>query len=57
MPYGPVAMSRAGSGSRWFRSNSDMSPGDTIVVPIDAGPMRSLPFWGVFSTILASPLQ
>jgi protein involved in polysaccharide export with SLBB domain len=42
----------AGSGSRWFRSDSDMRPGDTIVVPLDAERMRPLPLWTAVSTIL-----
>ena len=42
----------AGSGSRWFRSSSDMRPGDTIVVPLDAERMRPLPLWTAVSTIL-----
>ncbi|MBP6106647.1 MAG: SLBB domain-containing protein [Steroidobacteraceae bacterium] len=41
-----------GSGSRWFRSSSNMRPGDTIVVPLDAERMRPLPLWTAVSTIL-----
>lgn len=36
----------------WFRSSSDMRPGDTIVVPLDAERMRPLPLWTAVSTIL-----
>jgi hypothetical protein len=42
----------AGSGSRWFGSNSGMRPGDTIVVPIDAERMRPLPLWTAVTTII-----
>ncbi len=41
-----------GSGSRWFRSSSNMRPGDTIVVPLDAERMRPLPLWTAVTTIL-----
>jgi polysaccharide biosynthesis/export protein len=42
----------AGGGSRWFGSNSEIRPGDTIVVPIDAERMRPLPLWTAVTTIL-----
>ena len=42
----------AGGGSRWFGSESQMRPGDTIVVPIDAERMRPLPLWTAVTTIL-----
>lgn len=41
-----------GSGSRWFRSEGGMQPGDTIVVPLDAERMRPLPLWTAVTTIL-----
>jgi protein involved in polysaccharide export with SLBB domain len=42
----------AGSGSRWFRGSSEIVPGDTIVVPLDAERMRPLPMWASITTIL-----
>jgi len=43
----------AGSGSRWFRSRSSaLDLGDTIVVPLDAERMRSLPLWQSVTSIL-----
>jgi len=41
-----------GSGSRWFRNEGGMQPGDTIVVPLDAERMRPLPLWTAVTTIL-----
>jgi len=41
-----------GSGSRWFRQEGGMLPGDTIVVPLDAERMRPLPMWTAITTIL-----
>jgi len=41
-----------GNSSRWFKSNGEMRPGDTIVVPIDAERMRPLPLWTAVTTIL-----
>jgi protein involved in polysaccharide export with SLBB domain len=42
----------AGSGSRWFRQNGEIRPGDTIVVPLDAERMRPLPMWQAVTSIL-----
>lgn len=42
----------AGSGSRWFESDSNIRPGDTIVVPLDAERMRPLPLWSAVTQIL-----
>ena len=38
----------------WFRrgTNSEMQPGDTIVVPLDAERIRPLPLWTAVSTII-----
>jgi polysaccharide biosynthesis/export protein len=41
-----------GGGSRWFRGASEIRPGDTIVVPLDAERMRPLPLWTAVTTIL-----
>jgi len=41
-----------GSGSRWFRQEGGIQPGDTIVVPLDAERMRPLPLWTAVTTIL-----
>ena len=41
-----------GSGSRWFRAEGGIQPGDTIVVPLDAERMRPLPLWTAVTTIL-----
>jgi polysaccharide biosynthesis/export protein len=44
----------AESGNRWF-SKSDsggIEPGDTVVVPLDAGKMRPLPLWTAVTTII-----
>jgi polysaccharide biosynthesis/export protein len=41
-----------GSGSRWFRTEGAIQPGDTIVVPLDAERMRPLPLWTAVTTIL-----
>jgi polysaccharide biosynthesis/export protein len=38
--------------ARWFRSNGiELEPGDTVVVPIDATPMRPLATWTAVTTI------
>jgi protein involved in polysaccharide export with SLBB domain len=42
----------AGSGSRWFRQNGQIRPGDTIVVPLDAERMRPLPMWQAITSII-----
>jgi protein involved in polysaccharide export with SLBB domain len=42
----------AGGGSRWFRQNGEIRPGDTIVVPLDAERMRPLPMWQAVTSIL-----
>ncbi len=43
----------AQEGSRWFnRSSVQIMPGDTIVVPLDASKMPSLPFWLAVTQIL-----
>ena len=42
----------AGSGSRWFRQNADIRPGDTIVVPLDAERMRPLTMWTAVTSII-----
>jgi polysaccharide biosynthesis/export protein len=41
-------------GSRWFMSgaNSDIQPGDTVVVPLNAEHMPPLPLWQAVSQIL-----
>jgi polysaccharide biosynthesis/export protein len=41
-------------GNRWFRNgaNTDMQPGDTIVVPLNAEHMPPLPLWQAVSQIL-----
>lgn len=41
------------SGSGWFRrSAAEIQPGDTVVVPLDAGKMRPLPLWTAVTTII-----
>jgi protein involved in polysaccharide export with SLBB domain len=41
------------SGGAWFsRSSADIQPGDTVVVPLDAGKMRPLPLWAAVTTII-----
>jgi polysaccharide export outer membrane protein len=41
------------SSDAWFsRSDVDVKPGDTIVVPLDTERMRPLPFWTAVSTII-----
>jgi protein involved in polysaccharide export with SLBB domain len=41
------------SGSRWFgRSGTEIRPGDSIVVPLDAERMRPLPMWAAVTQIL-----
>jgi protein involved in polysaccharide export with SLBB domain len=43
----------ANSGNAWFStSSSQISPGDTIVVPFDAERMRTLPLWQSVTTII-----
>jgi protein involved in polysaccharide export with SLBB domain len=44
----------ASEGSRWFDHGGNVSikPGDTIVVPLDAERMPSLPFWQAVTQIL-----
>jgi polysaccharide export outer membrane protein len=44
----------ANEGSRWFSrgSNTEMEPGDTIVVPINAEQMLPLPFWQAVTGIM-----
>ena len=41
-----------GGGSRWFREEGGMQPGDTIVVPLDAERIRPLTLWTAVSTIV-----
>jgi protein involved in polysaccharide export with SLBB domain len=41
------------SGSAWFgRGGTEIRPGDTIVVPLDAGRMRPLPLWLAVTQII-----
>ncbi len=41
------------AGSRWFgRSATDIRPGDSIVVPLDAERMRALPLWTAVTQII-----
>jgi protein involved in polysaccharide export with SLBB domain len=41
------------SGGAWFsRSSAEIQPGDTVVVPLDAGKMRALPLWAAVTTII-----
>jgi protein involved in polysaccharide export with SLBB domain len=41
------------AGGAWFsRSGAEMQPGDTVVVPLDAGKMRPLPLWAAVTTII-----
>jgi protein involved in polysaccharide export with SLBB domain len=43
----------AQSGGAWFgRSSGEIQPGDTVVVPLDAGKMRPLPLWAAVTTII-----
>jgi len=43
----------ADSSNSWFsRSASNMAPGDTVVVPLDAERMRPLPMWQAVTTII-----
>jgi protein involved in polysaccharide export with SLBB domain len=42
----------AAAGARWFRTSSDIQPGDTIVVPLNAEHMPPLPLWQAVSQIL-----
>jgi len=41
------------SGSQWFgRSGTDIRPGDSIVIPLDAERMRALPMWTSITQIM-----
>jgi protein involved in polysaccharide export with SLBB domain len=40
------------AGARWFTTSSKMEPGDTIVVPLNAGYIPPLPFWQAVTQIL-----
>jgi polysaccharide biosynthesis/export protein len=41
------------SSSRWFRANdTQIAPGDTIVVPMDVERMRPLPLWTAVTQII-----
>jgi protein involved in polysaccharide export with SLBB domain len=41
------------AGGGWFaRRSTGIRPGDTIVVPLDAGRMRPLPVWQAVTTIV-----
>jgi protein involved in polysaccharide export with SLBB domain len=43
----------ANEGNHWFaRSDVPMSPGDTVVVPLDAEHMPALPLWTAITTII-----
>jgi protein involved in polysaccharide export with SLBB domain len=43
----------AHSGGAWFqKSSAEIEPGDTVVVPLDAGKMRALPLWAAVTTII-----
>jgi protein involved in polysaccharide export with SLBB domain len=43
----------AHSGGAWFsRAGGEIQPGDTVVVPLDAGKMRPLPLWTAVTTII-----
>jgi protein involved in polysaccharide export with SLBB domain len=43
----------SGSGNSWFsKSSAAIRPGDTVVVPLDAGKMRPLPLWTAVTTII-----
>lgn len=43
----------AESGGAWFRKSAgEIRPGDTVVVPLDAGKMRPLPLWTSVTQIL-----
>ncbi|MFU8878284.1 MAG: SLBB domain-containing protein, partial [Wenzhouxiangellaceae bacterium] len=43
----------AGGSRKWFRaSESQVEPGDTIVVPTDVGKMRPLPLWSAVTSII-----
>lgn len=43
----------AREGARWFsRSNLDIRPGDTVVVPLDTERMPALPFWQAVTQII-----
>ena len=43
----------AQAGGAWFsRAGAEIEPGDTVVVPLDAGKMRPLPLWAAVTTII-----
>jgi polysaccharide biosynthesis/export protein len=42
----------AAQGSRWFSTNQDVEPGDTVVVPLNAEHIPPLPFWQAVTQIL-----
>jgi polysaccharide biosynthesis/export protein len=42
----------SGGGGLWFGGSSEIQPGDTIVVPLDAERMRPLPLWTAVTTII-----
>jgi protein involved in polysaccharide export with SLBB domain len=43
----------ANNNGSWFsRSNGNIHPGDTVVVPMDAERMRALPMWTAITTII-----
>ena len=44
----------ADSGNRWFSKagSEGIEPGDTVVVPLNAGKMRPLPLWTAVTTII-----
>jgi polysaccharide biosynthesis/export protein len=42
-----------GTGAGWLHPSApDIRPGDTVVVPLDAGKMRPLPLWTAVTTII-----
>ena len=42
-----------GTQSSWATSsNVEVRPGDTVVVPLDAGKMRPLPLWTAVTTVI-----
>ena len=44
----------ATAGSRWFQfsGQTEIKPGDTVVVPLDAEHMPALPFWQAVTQII-----
>src|SRR6185437_13694136 len=44
----------ANTGSRWFQfgKETQIKPGDTVVVPLDAEKMPALPFWQAVTQII-----